>query len=847
MYTPERKLNNMKKKVLFVVPAVVLGMVLSGCFGSKKPSSSNNSSSTHTSTSSSSGNNSSSSNPTSTSSGGNESSSTSASEVPPTSTSEVPPEEYRYWIAGSFNEWSMTAVPLETYPSDDPNVKEQYAIEDLALEAGDEFRINDGDVTWFGYDIAEHHKSIRDSGEPYHNIVATMTADYDVYFKVYMDGTFGIYAAAPLPDPVAVEYTVTGVPTDWTDEFDYFAWAWGGTAGAGKAYAATLSEGSIKVTLMDDADGFLLLKVTKDVTWAGDWDSEDIKGKSSDYVITGETTTFPFDGEVPPVVTTDWYVTGTFNDWAKDTAVTLLPLDSSDTNIKEQYAVEDLELELGDEFKVTNYTDGGWYGYEKAEAHASIEDGGDPDHNIKATLTGKYDIYFKIYQDETVGIAVIGDDGTVHEQVTYTVNELPADWDDTCDYFAWAWGGSLGSGKVHEATLAENAITVSLTDDATAFLLVRVTKDVVWDGNFDSVDVLAKSRDFEVTGAEATLPFEEPEVPPVESVYTLEMGGEPITMVDATDLKEEGDEWVAQVKAEHLVLTADDTLVFKKDGERIYPGASGYDKGNNAVYHEAEDENPSYLTVRQSADDAKAYLKIYEEGYDLWLGGYEEEAPEWYLAGTFNDANWEKENAILLTLNNEGKPENVKEQYAALQVELKAGDEFKITDFTESGWYGYSVAEAHASIEEGEDGNIKATLTGKYDIYFKINNDDTFSIYAAGAAEVIPPEPGEKVTYTCTDLPDWIGNNEAVLFAWVWSNDTDGAWHEVTLTGTTATFELDAEAANFLLARCYPGTTTPDWDATTDAAGKIWNKKKDQACTAGVHSYSLPAAQWVQA
>ena len=109
----------------------------------------------------------------------------------------------------------------------------------------------------------------------------------------------------------------------------------------------------------------------------------------------------------------------------------------------------------------------------------------------------------------------------------------------------------------------------------------------------------------------------------------------------------------------------------------------------------------------------------------------------------------------------------------------------------------------------------------------------------------VNPDPTTGVTYTCTGLPDWITNDGCVIFAWAWEAGKEGSWKSCTYgtPATSLTFEVDAELAGFLLARCAPGTTEPNWNATADGPGKVYNKTADITCTAGTHSYVCSAWQ----
>ena len=90
-------------------------------------------------------------------------------------------------------------------------------------------------------------------------------------------------------------------------------------------------------------------------------------------------------------------------------------------------------------------------------------------------------------------------------------------------------------------------------------------------------------------------------------------------------------------------------------------------------------------------------------------------------------------------------------------------------------------------------------------------------------------------------VPDWVipyGNQECAIFAWAWDSSDQGAWYSVSkVDGTTLSISVPEGTAGFLLARCYPETTAPDWGASGDTLGRIYNKTGDVAITEAT-SYS---------
>ena len=104
-----------------------------------------------------------------------------------------------------------------------------------------------------------------------------------------------------------------------------------------------------------------------------------------------------------------------------------------------------------------------------------------------------------------------------------------------------------------------------------------------------------------------------------------------------------------------------------------------------------------------------------------------------------------------------------------------------------------------------------------------------------------------SITWTVTDMPAWVTNDGCVIFAWAWQNGVNGAWYSLTYDSvdkTMATFEAPSDLAGMLLARCAAGTTTPNWDETSDVPGKVYNQTKDVNTVSGKTSYSFPQQLW---
>ena len=98
---------------------------------------------------------------------------------------------------------------------------------------------------------------------------------------------------------------------------------------------------------------------------------------------------------------------------------------------------------------------------------------------------------------------------------------------------------------------------------------------------------------------------------------------------------------------------------------------------------------------------------------------------------------------------------------------------------------------------------------------------------------------GETTVELSVTVNDWAWGGSVEIFAWVWTNGlSNGSWVQCSGSGTTVKLDLPSECDRFLLVRCPEGTTQPDWNATNDNPGQIYNKTPDITYVNGTTSYS---------
>lgn len=133
----------------------------------------------------------------------------------------------------------------------------------------------------------------------------------------------------------------------------------------------------------------------------------------------------------------------------------------------------------------------------------------------------------------------------------------------------------------------------------------------------------------------------------------------------------------------------------------------------------------------------------------------------------------------------------------------------------------YSTYSSAFSVESGTTVKAYATMGGYED--------------SSEVSETYTVVTGVQLTVT---VNDWTWTGGVKVFAWVWGASSSGEWIECTGSDTTVNVTVPADTTGLLLVRCPSGTTEPDWEATGDNAGRIYNKSGDITYTSGTTSYS---------
>ena len=284
-----------------------------------------------------------------------------------------------------------------------------------------------------------------------------------------------------------------------------------------------------------------------------------------------------------------------------------------------------------------------------------------------------------------------------------------------------------------------------------------------------------------------------------------------------------GDHQVAEYMSEEIALVElDQEISFMKDGSPITQIGTGSATNNNAVGNWEEG-----FHVRSDAINVTMYLKEYDDGgYDFFLTGYTDNY-QMNIAG-INYA---------MTENLDFRPVGnyVREFYVELES-VEKGDYF---DFTNNG----------ADITDNmviDSGMNNALLDG---MGYTFHNDATDVVvylkltedYSQHSLWITGFEFTEEYIYTVNSCPDWIRNNDCVVFAWTWSAGYPDCWVPVYFVdATTVKLGINYELDGFLLVRCISGTQQPNWGEHGNQIGRIYNQTDNITCSSGVYTYNSP-------
>ena len=336
-----------------------------------------------------------------------------------------------------------------------------------------------------------------------------------------------------------------------------------------------------------------------------------------------------------------------------------------------------------------------------------------------------------------------------------------------------------------------------------------------------------------------------PPDPPVPTQYDyyINIGGVETGLESVN--KDSGDPENLQAKYHASIssVTAGQAISFRnQQSETVKPGSDAEDDSNK---NNISGDYDNGYTIHNDATNVEVWFKQWQDGYSFWITGYANgvvpPTPTAYTA-TIGSTTVSFEKQELESSD----PSNLVGKYKGSVASVTAGAAITF----------YNGSEVIRPGSDAEDAQNKNNINGSWANGYTIHNDasnvdvwlkvwnDGYSFWITGY------EKGESqsITYTCTNLPNWITNDGCVIFVWAWGNSGGGSWYSATFinNGAALTFEVDDELNGFLLARCVAGTTQPNWDLKGDnnSSGRIYNKTNDISCTPGTYTYSC--STWVE-
>ncbi len=359
----------------------------------------------------------------------------------------------------------------------------------------------------------------------------------------------------------------------------------------------------------------------------------------------------------------------------------------------------------------------------------------------------------------TAKVKVTTEDGSKTAECTFTVSEKPVDLQVT-SITAEYKGGDITVGETlnGEQLFVTKHYNTGLEADLTSaeYATLKFYEDedclheIVDAANY-KFEVAIPSLTIYVKFGELKANFNVTVVAAAAKVYSgLINATTQIEFTDASSEPKGEDTWVEQYKAT-ITVAKDDALTFKYGDDAIAPGASG--TGNNL--------NPEGLKVLTAGTNLTLYLKVYDNagvpGYDLWLTGYK--APAVSISafklvhGAAPEATtWQYANGVVGTVH-ASEDDNVKEQLLYV-VELVKDEGFKLWNGEEGAenWLGRAFLDDSVtdkvSAKDAGNGDITANVAVKLDVYLKLYNDDTKSIYVGEHVDPINYDEWKAVVNT---------------------------------------------------------------------------------------------------
>lgn len=172
-------------------------------------------------------------------------------------------------------------------------------------------------------------------------------------------------------------------------------------------------------------------------------------------------------------------------------------------------------------------------------------------------------------------------------------------------------------------------------------------------------------------------------------------------------------------------------------------------------------------------------------------------------------------------------------------VGIEYDDTVEVLNSTES-LYAAKITGTKGEIVVEIGGEVWSPSGTGYDGNYPVYQGGNFKIWQKGEAGIATTKV--DVTVNAASGDSWIWGGDVLIFAWVWGGSYgSGQWVKASGSGTTINLSIYDDIAGFNFARCVAGTTKPDWKATGDSAGRIYNKSPDVTFVKGTTTYNVGA------
>ena len=690
-----------------------------------------------------------------------------------------------------------------------------------------------------------------------------------LYFKTWSDGGMSFWATGyekgEEPEPVGVVYTIkVGEATPVTLVKDDSATLIEGQTGQYVGKVSTVSKSEAVVFYADDVAISNIGSEPEDEenknliqTNEGGFYIHNDALESTIYFKTWSDGGYSFwatgyeKGEEPepPVTEINYYIAGSIKEAAwSDTAVKLEEhtYEGEDTTVIKEYYAQ-VEFGEGDIWLIKNDKATPDY-YKLLEPGVTgMHNDSEDNNNIVIDDAGTYDVYFKLYSEDS------GKSPTIWAKAQGEEPEPPEPPVEVAYTIQIGEGTPVTLVKNETAILAENqkaqyeaTITELKKDAAVTFYADEVGIDTgigsdpedeenknliqgsagsfVIHNDAESSTIYFKTwtdggYSFWATGYQAEVePEPEPPVTAIDYYVGGALGGEEWNN-KAVKLSEHtyegGDERVVKEFHAEVTFAKDDQWKIVSD-EETPAYYNGLEDGVTGMHIATEgDDN----IIIDDAGTYDIYFKLYSEeslqAPTIWAKAQGDD-PEpvtqgFYLVGDFNEWQAVEDGGYAMELNGDSETE-----YVIKDVEIDAEEEFKV--YNSGDYYGFeTVKDGCKGLVTGlENGNIKMNESGTYDIYFDTVEGNQHGMWIAKHSE---PQPEELRTFYldpgCWDV------DGAWYAAYAFGGSEEATWFKMDKVGDYYTVEIDASKyAKVIFCRMNPASEEMNWD-------NRWNQTSD--------------------